>query len=171
MVELADRIEAILKKRADLDEKIEGIYVQKKALAEKLKGIQAQTELFCQDCEHTMVLAEAELVLEIYNEHYCQIDEETYSSERLIWVCPSCAYISNVRSDDDPKWGNPKNLSKKTHFWHSDPGKLRKGEEGALALVEPALKRRQKERDERDKQQRINNARAVLREHGLLEIS
>ncbi len=171
MVELSDRIEVILKKRADLDEQIEDIYAQKKALSEKLKQLQAQTELICQDCGYTMILAEAELVLETYNELYCQIDEETYSSERLIWVCPSCAYISNIRSDDDPKWGNPKNLSKKTHSWHSDPGKLRKGEEKALTLVKPALERRQKERDERDKQQKINNARAVLREHGLLETS
>jgi hypothetical protein len=167
MTDLSTRIEGILKKRAEVEAQITDLYARKKELGEKLKEVQSQVGLICQDCGHTSILANEELIREYYNGWYSRIDEMSYSQERLLWVCPSCSYISYIRDDDDPKWGNPRDLSKVTYKWYSDPGS-REPEDRVTAIMAPALERRAKERAKREKGDMLESARQVLREHGEL---
>ena len=163
--DLSERVEAVLQNIAEADKQIEELYAKKVDLKRKLKGVQNQVELICQDCGHTMILADAELIREYYNEWYSQTDEETYSSKRLLWVCPSCSYISYIRDDNDLKWGNPVELSKVTYEWHSSN---RQPSGRAQAILKPALERRAKERAQREKEEMLERARQVLRNHGEL---
>lgn len=167
MTDLGKKVRDILESRKDLEAQIEALYARKKELGDDLKEAQSQVELICQGCFHTMLLADAELIWEFYNERYCKIDEETYSSERLIWVCPVCSYITHVRDNDDPEWGNPRNLSKATYKWHSDPGSTMP-EERVKVIMAPALERRARERAKRDREDELERARRVLRAAGEL---